>query len=56
MARMGIVRDSDGAFRQVSASLEELRSQDEPYWPAVAVVTVGSYELVVNRDDDGRPT
>jgi predicted ATPase len=45
-----IVPDSNGEFRQVSASLEELRSQDEPYWTAAAVVTVGSYELVVGRD------
>jgi MalT-like TPR region len=48
-----IVRDSDGAFRQVSASLEELRSQDEPYWTAAAVVTIGSYELAAGRYDDG---
>ena len=47
-----IVRDSDGAFRQASASLEELRSQDEPYWTAAALVTVGSYELFAGRYDD----
>jgi hypothetical protein len=45
--------DSDGAFRQVSASLDELRGQDEPYWTAAAVVTIGSYELVAGRYDDG---
>lgn len=47
-----IVRDSDGAFRRVSASLEELRSQDEPYWTAAALVTIGSYELFAGRYDD----
>jgi tetratricopeptide (TPR) repeat protein len=47
-----IVGDVDGAFRQASASLEELRSQDEPYWTAAAVVTVGAYELAGGRYDD----
>jgi ATP/maltotriose-dependent transcriptional regulator MalT len=46
-----IVGDSDGAFRQATVSLEELRSQDEPYWTAVAVVTVGSFELAAGRYD-----
>jgi hypothetical protein len=46
-----IVPDSDGAFRQASASLEELRSQDEPYWTAAALVTVGFYELAAGRYD-----
>jgi predicted ATPase len=49
-----ISRDADGAFRQVYASLEELRSQDEPYWTAAAVVTAGSYELFAGRYDDGQ--
>jgi hypothetical protein len=47
-----IVGDVDGAFRQASGSLEELRSQDEPYWTAAAVVTVGAYELAGGRYDD----
>lgn len=42
----------DGAFRQASASLEELRSQDEPYWTTAALVTVGAYELAAGRYDD----
>jgi predicted ATPase len=47
-----IVGDLDGSFGQASAALEELRSQDEPYWTAAAVVTVGAYELAWGRYDD----
>ena len=32
-----IAGDFDGAIRQASVALEELRGQDEPYWTAVAV-------------------
>src|SRR5215472_3461789 len=39
-----IAGDSDGAIRQVSASLEKLRGQDEPYWTATAVLSVGSFQ------------
>jgi predicted ATPase len=47
-----IVDDFDGALRQASASLEELRSQDEPFWTALAVFTLGSLETAVGRHDD----
>jgi predicted ATPase len=46
--------DIDGAFRLGSASLEELRDQDEPYWRAVAVFTVGSHERAAGRYDDAQ--
>jgi predicted ATPase len=49
-----IVPDSDGAIRQASASLQELRSQDEPYWTAAAVVTVGYIEKAAGRYDDAQ--
>jgi hypothetical protein len=44
--------DIDGEFRLASAALEEVRSQDEPYWTAVAVFTVGSHERALGRYDD----
>jgi hypothetical protein len=44
--------DSDGAIRHESASLEELRGQDEPYWTASAVLTVGSIKAAGGRDED----
>jgi tetratricopeptide (TPR) repeat protein len=44
--------DSDGAIRQVSASLEEFRGQDEPYWTVSAVLSVGSFKLAGGRDED----
>jgi tetratricopeptide (TPR) repeat protein len=46
--------DLNNAFRQAYASLEELRSRDEPYWTAAAVVTAGSYELAAGRYDDAQ--
>jgi predicted ATPase len=44
--------DLDSALREASASLEQLRGQDEPFWTAVAVFTVGSTETAVGRYDD----
>ena len=49
-----IVGDIDGSLREASAALEELRSQDEPYWTAVAVLTVGEFERAVGRYDDAQ--
>jgi predicted ATPase len=49
-----IVGDFDGALRQASASLEDLRSQDEPGWTAVAVNAVGNFEKAVGRYDDAQ--
>ena len=36
-----ITGDCDGALREVSASLEQLRGQDEPLWTTLAAYTVG---------------
>jgi len=47
-----IAGDPDGALRQASDSLREFRDQDEPYWTAVAVLSVGSVQAAVDRDDD----
>jgi predicted ATPase len=47
-----IARDSDGALRLTSASLDELRGQDEPYWTAVAVLSIGYIEKAAGRYDD----
>ena len=46
--------DFDGALRQASASLQELRSQDEPAWTAVAVSAVGNFEKAAGRYDDAQ--
>ncbi|HEY6313048.1 MAG TPA: hypothetical protein VIY52_19900 [Streptosporangiaceae bacterium] len=47
--------DLNSAIRQASASLEELRDQDEPYWTAVAVITtVGSHQRAAGRYDDAQ--
>jgi soluble lytic murein transglycosylase-like protein len=42
MAWISPVGDFDGALRAASVSLEQLRGQDEPFWTALAVVTLGS--------------
>jgi hypothetical protein len=42
----------DGAVRAASASLGELRGQDEPVWTASAGLTLGSVETAVGRYDD----
>jgi tetratricopeptide (TPR) repeat protein len=47
-----IVGDFDRALREASASLEELRGQDEPFWTALAAFTVGSIETTAGRYDD----
>jgi predicted ATPase len=47
-----IAGDFDGALREASASLEELRGQDEPFWTALAAFTAGSIETTAGRHDD----
>jgi hypothetical protein len=47
-----IAADLDGALREVAASLEELRGQDEPVFTAIAAFGVGSLELALGRRDD----
>jgi len=49
---VSIADDPDGAIRQVSAALEDLRGQDEPYWTALAVQSIGSVNAAVGRDED----
>ncbi len=47
-----IAGDLDGAVREAVVALEELRSQDEPVYTAIAVFTVGSLEMALGRYDD----
>ena len=47
-----IVADFDGALREASASLGELRGQDEPFWTGLAAYSVGLVETAVGRYDD----
>jgi len=44
-----IIGDFDGALREVSASLAELRSQDEPFFTAMAAFTAGAAETALGR-------
>jgi ATP/maltotriose-dependent transcriptional regulator MalT len=44
--------DPDGAIRQESASLQQLRGQDEPYWTATAALSIGTIQAAIGRDDD----
>jgi predicted ATPase/class 3 adenylate cyclase len=46
-----ITGDFDGALREVSASLEELRGQDEPFFTAMAAFTAGAAETALGRPD-----
>jgi tetratricopeptide (TPR) repeat protein len=43
--------DFDGALREVTASLEEFRSQDEPVFTAMAAFTAGSVDTALGRYD-----
>jgi predicted ATPase len=47
-----IAGDFDGALREASASLAELRGQDEPFWTGLAALTAGSLETTMRRYDD----
>jgi predicted ATPase len=42
----------DGALREVSVSLEQLRGQDEPFWTALASYSAAVLETTVGRPDD----
>jgi hypothetical protein len=46
-----ITGDFEPALREVSASLEELRGQDEPFWTAMAAFTAGAVETVLGSPD-----
>jgi tetratricopeptide (TPR) repeat protein len=47
-----IAGDFDGGLREASASLRELRGQDEPFWTALAAFTAGSMQITAGRHDD----
>jgi predicted ATPase len=47
-----IAGDLDGALGEASASLTELRAQDEPFWTALAAFTAGCIETTAGRYDD----
>lgn len=46
-----ITDDFEGAWREVSSSLDELRRQDEPFWTAQAALTAGALETALSRAD-----
>ena len=47
-----ITGDFDGALREVTVALEELRGQNEPVYTAIAAFTAGSLETALGRYDD----
>jgi predicted ATPase len=47
-----ITGDFGGALRAASAALDELRSQDEPLWTALAAGTLGSMQTTAGLCDD----
>jgi predicted ATPase len=47
-----IAGDLNGALRELAASLEELRRQDEPVFTAIAAFAAGSLETALDRHDD----
>jgi predicted ATPase len=50
-----IVDEFDGALREASLSLDHLHDQDEPFWTAIAIETLGEMELAIGRVDDALP-
>ena len=47
-----IAGDFDGALREVTVALGELRGQDEPHFTAMAAFTAGSLDTALGRYDD----
>jgi predicted ATPase len=47
-----ITGDFDGALREVTVALQELRGQDEPVYTAMAAFTAGSADMALGRYDD----
>jgi len=47
-----ITGDFDGALREVTVALEELRAQDEPVFTALAAFTAGTMDIALDRYDD----
>jgi tetratricopeptide (TPR) repeat protein len=46
-----ITGELEGALRELSASLEELRGQEEPFYTALAAFTAGAAEIALDRPD-----
>ena len=46
-----ITGDFDGALREVTVALEELRAQDEPVFTVLAAFTAGSLDIALGRYD-----
>jgi predicted ATPase len=44
--------DLEGAERQATAGLTELRGQDEPFWTAMALISLGTLEIALGRYDE----
>jgi predicted ATPase len=47
-----IVDDFDGALREASLCREQLRDQDEPFWTAISMSTLGEVDMAVGRLDE----
>jgi tetratricopeptide (TPR) repeat protein len=47
-----VAGDYDGALREATASLEELRGQNEPVFTAMAAFTIGSADTALGHYDD----
>jgi predicted ATPase len=47
-----VAGDFDGALREATVALEELRGQDEPVLTGMAAFTAGSLEMALGRYDD----
>ena len=47
-----VTDDYDGTLREATASLEELRGQNEPLFTAMAEFTIGSVDMALGRYDD----
>jgi predicted ATPase len=47
-----ITGDIDGALREASTSVAELRGQDQPFWTALALNTLGALEIALRRYDE----
>ncbi len=50
-----IAGDFDGAIRSASAALDSLRGQEEPFWTAMTLGSLGSLEMFAGSEDDALP-
>jgi predicted ATPase/predicted negative regulator of RcsB-dependent stress response len=44
--------DVDSAVREAGAGLTELRGQDEPFWTAMALISLGTIDIALGQYDD----